>query len=80
MTEVLRLVGFLMMLAGGLLVASWFVEPLREWWPILLDLPLPIRIGLAVAGIGLLVVFATVLHDRLTSDPSSLTEELGDDS
>lgn len=79
MTSVLRIVGFLMMAAGGLLVASWFIEPLRELWPVLLALPLPIRIGLAVAGIGLLVVFATVVHDRLDADKDSLREELGED-
>jgi len=56
MTRVLRIAGFLMILAGGLLAASWFIEPLRELWPMLLELPLPIRIGLAVAGLGLLIV------------------------
>lgn len=79
MTSVLRITGFLMMLAGGLLAASWFIEPLRELWPMLLSLPLPIRIGLAVAGIGLVVVFATVVHDRLRADKDSLREELGED-
>ena len=55
MTDILRITGFLMMLIGGVLVASWFIEPLREVWPLLLDLPLPVRIGLGVAGAGLLV-------------------------
>jgi hypothetical protein len=80
MTRVLRITGFLMMLAGGLLAASWFIDPLRELWPALLALPLPIRIGLGIAGLGLLIVFATVVHDRLTADPRSLDERFGDDS
>ncbi len=80
MTRVLRITGFLMIIAGGLLAASWFIDPLRRMWPLLLTLPLPIRIGLVVAAIGLLVVLATVIHDRLTSDDSSLSEELGEDS
>jgi len=80
MTRVLRIAGFLMILAGGLLAASWFIEPLRELWPMLLELPLPIRIGLAVAGLGLLIVFATVVHERLTADERTLDERLGDDS
>ena len=79
MTEVLRITGFLMMVIGGVLVASWFVEPLRELWPLLLDLPLPIRIGLGVAGAGLLVVLATVVHDRSNADPDSLREHTGPD-
>jgi len=79
MIKLLRIVGFLLIAAGLLLAASWFIEPLRQLWPLLLDLPLPIRIGLIVAGIGLLVVFATVVHDSLTADRRSLDEKLGGD-
>ena len=79
MIKLLRIVGFLLIVAGLALAASWFIEPLRQVWPLLLDLPLPIRIGLVVAGIGLLVVFATVVHDRLTADQRSLDENLGGD-
>ena len=79
MIKLLRIVGFLLIAAGLALAASWFIEPLRQVWPLLLDLPLPIRIGLVVAGIGLLVVFATVVHDRLTADQRSLHENLGGD-
>lgn len=79
MIRLLRIVGFLLIIAGLLLTASWFIEPLRELWPLLLDLPLPIRIGMIVAGIGLLVVFATVVHDSLTADKRSLDENLGGD-
>lgn len=79
MSRVLRIAGFLMIAAGGLLAASWFIEPLRELWPMLLELPPAIRIGLAVAGLGLLIVFATVLHDRLTADERSLDERIGGD-
>ena len=79
MIKLLRIVGFLLIAAGLALAASWFIEPLRQVWPLLLDLPLPIRIGLVVAGIGLLVVFATVVHDRLSADRRSLDENLGGD-
>jgi uncharacterized membrane protein len=75
--KLLRILGFLLIIAGTLLAASWFIEPLRQLWPMLVDLPLPIRIGLIVSGIGLLVVFATIVHDRLTSDPASIREDLG---
>lgn len=80
MIKLLRTIGFLLIIAGLALAASWFIEPLRELWPLLLDLPLPIRIGLLVAGIGLLVVFATVVHDNATADKRSLDENLGGDN
>jgi uncharacterized membrane protein len=79
MIKLLRIVGFLLIAAGLLLAASWFIEPLRQVWPALLDLPLPIRLGLIVAALGLLVVFATVVHDRLTADRQSLDEHIGGD-
>ncbi len=79
MIRVLRIIGFLLIVVGLLLAGSWFIEPLRHLWPLLLDLPMPIRVGLVVAGIGLLVVFATVVNDRMTADSSSLREELGGD-
>ncbi|MCC5863894.1 MAG: hypothetical protein JJU31_02115 [Wenzhouxiangella sp.] len=79
MIKLLRIVGFLLIVVGLLLAASWFIEPLRELWPLLLELPLPIRFGLVVAFVGLLVVFATVVHDRLNADPDTIREELGGD-
>lgn len=79
MTEVLRITGWLMVVVGALLVGSWFIEPLRQLWPLLFDLPLPIRIGLLIAGVGLLVVFATVVHERMRADRGSLREQLGND-
>ncbi|HMA98217.1 MAG TPA: hypothetical protein VKO38_02045 [Wenzhouxiangella sp.] len=79
MIRLLRIVGFMLIGAGALLAASWFIEPLREIWPLLLDLPLPIRIGLIVAGVGLLVVLATIVHDKRSADTRSLEENLGGD-
>jgi len=79
MIRLLRIVGFMLIGAGLLLAGSWFIEPVREIWPLVLDLPLPIRIGLVVAGIGLLVVVATVVHDKRSADTRSLEENLGGD-
>lgn len=78
MTSAIRITGTLMIVLGAVLAASWFVQPLRELWPVLLALPLPIKIGLAVSFIGLLVVFATVVYDRLHAGTDSLEEKLGD--
>ncbi|MEN1728642.1 MAG: hypothetical protein AAGJ52_09385 [Pseudomonadota bacterium] len=77
MTSLLRWVGTLLIVAGTLLAASWFIEPLRELWPLIFDLPMPIRIGLVIAGVGLLVVMATVIQDLRSSDPESIKEHLG---
>ena len=79
MTEILRITGLLMIAVGALVAGSWFIEPLRQVWPLLFDLPLPIRIGLGVAVAGLLVVFGTVLHERLGADPESLREVRGNE-
>lgn len=79
MIDVLRITGWLMMALGALLIGSWFIAPLRELWPLLLSLPMPVRIGLVVAAAGLLVVFATVVQERLQADKHSLRETLGND-
>jgi len=80
MISLLRWVGSLLIIAGGLLAGSWFIEPLRALWPLIFDLPLPIRIGLVVAAIGLLVVMATVIQDLRRSDPESIKEHPGTDT
>ncbi|MDT8408379.1 MAG: hypothetical protein RQ741_02150 [Wenzhouxiangellaceae bacterium] len=80
MISLLRIVGILMIIIGLLLMASWFVEPLRQLWPWLLALPWPIRIGLVISGFGLLVMIGTVIYERLHADDGSLfEEELGED-
>jgi hypothetical protein len=79
MIDVLRNTGWLMMAVGALLVGSWFIEPLRDLWPVLLSLPMPVKIGLVIAATGLLVVFATVVQERLQADDRSLRETLGND-
>jgi len=75
--KLLRITGILMIAAGCLLAASWFIEPLRALWPALLALPLPVRIGLLISALGLLIVFGTVVHERFDSDPDSTRENLG---
>jgi len=77
MTSAIRIVGFLMIVLGALLAASWLIDPLRHLWPMLLALPLAMRIGLAISGIGLLVVLATVIHDRPRANREFLKEQLG---
>ena len=65
MTRLIRIVGFLLIGAGALVLASYLIEPLREIWPWWRQLPLPIQIGLAVAAFGFLLLLGSVLWERL---------------
>ena len=46
MTQLLRITGFLLIVSGAVVVLTWLIKPLRQIWPWLLQLPLPLRIGL----------------------------------
>ena len=61
----LVLVLFLLFLGiGAVLILTWFIEPLRELWPLIHELPLVIRIGLAMAAVGLLILLGSLLWER----------------
>ena len=64
MIRLLRITGFLLIVAGAIVVLTWFIEPLRGIWPWLRELPLPIQIGFIMAGIGLIILFASLLWER----------------
>lgn len=64
MTQLLRITGFLLIVTGALVVLTWLIEPLRKIWPWLLQLPLPLRIGFGLAGIGLIVILASLIWER----------------
>jgi len=64
MTRLVRITGFLLIIAGAIVFLTYFIEPLREVWPWLLELPLPIRIGLMLAGIGLLILMGSLIWER----------------
>jgi pilus assembly protein TadC len=77
MIRLVRITGFLMVVAGALVILTWLIEPLREIWPLLRSLPWPIQLGLAMAGIGLVVVMATLIWERMEereSDKSLIDE------
>ena len=65
MIRLLRVVGFLMIGIGALLLLAWAIEPLRAVWPWFRALPAPIQIGLGAAAAGLLLLLATVIWERL---------------
>ena len=64
MIQAIRYTGFALIFAGALVLLSWAFEPLRRLWPVLLALPLPVRLGLAIAGIGLAILFGSLLAER----------------
>ena len=65
MTRLIRVFGFLLIGVGTLVLASYLIEPLHALWPWLLQLPLPIRIGLVVAALGFLLLLGSILWERL---------------
>lgn len=64
MIGVMRIVGWILVVVGSLICAAWFIEPLRQLWPAFLALPAPVRWGLIIAAVGLVVVMATLIHER----------------
>ena len=61
----LRIFGFSLMALGALLIIVWFIEPLRAVWPWLLTLPLPIRLGVILAAIGITVLMVSLIYERV---------------
>ncbi len=80
MIQFLRTLGFVLIIAGIIICASWFIEPMRALWPWLLELPLAIKIGFGIAGIGLIILFTSLLHERWKEKDadSALRDEMGD--
>ena len=64
MIRLVRITGFLLIVAGAIVVLTWLIEPLREIWPWLASLPLPIRIGFGLAAAGLLILMGSLLYER----------------
>lgn len=65
MIRLIRILGFLLIGAGALVLLTWLFEPLRLAWAALLQLPWPVRLGLGVAAAGLLLVMGSLLWERL---------------
>jgi len=65
MIRLVRVLGLLMMVSGGVILLTYLVTPLRALWPWFRSLPLPIQLGLGAAALGLVLLFGTVLWERL---------------
>ena len=62
--SLVRFVGFGLMVLGAVILLTYAFEPLRAFWPWLLALPLPVKLGFGVAAIGLVVLFSSLLWER----------------
>lgn len=65
MTRLLRITGFLLIGTGALVLLVWAIRPLRFIWPALLALPPAIQIGVAVAGLGMVVLMGSLIAERI---------------
>jgi len=65
MIRLIRILGFIMMAIGTLVLLSYAIAPLRALWPWLLKLPLPIRIGISVGTAGLALLMSSLIWERL---------------
>lgn len=65
MIRLVRTTGMLMFAAGVLLLLTWLIEPLRLLWPWFQGLPLPVQLGTGAAALGLLIVLASLIHERM---------------
>jgi len=60
----MRRLGFVLMASGVVLLVVWAIRPVEMIWPWIRGLPLPLRIGVAAAALGLLVLVASLLAER----------------
>ena len=64
MTRLVRIVGFLLILAGAVVLLTYLIDPLREIWPWLRKLPVPIQIGFGLAAVGFLLLVGSLIWER----------------
>ncbi|NIM49988.1 MAG: hypothetical protein GTN78_22430 [Gemmatimonadales bacterium] len=65
MIRLIRIVGFLFIAAGAVLLVAWLIEPLRFLWPWLRSLPWPVQAGMVAAAVGLLLLMGSLIWERL---------------
>ena len=65
MIRLIRIVGFLLISAGAVILLAWTIEPLRFIWPWLRALPWPIQLGFVISTLGLLVLMGSLIWERM---------------
>lgn len=67
MVRIIRILGVASILLGIVLIVSYSISPLRLAWTWFRHMAFPLQIGFSVAGIGLAILFATMLLERFTN-------------
>jgi len=65
MIGLIRILGFMLIAAGAIAIATWLIKPLRFLWPFFRGLPFAIQIGLVAAGVGFLLLLGSLIWERL---------------
>ncbi len=82
MIRIVRVIGALLMAAGVLIILTWLIKPLRQIWPYLYEwfrsLPGAIQFGLLMAAVGFLILFSSLIVERL-EDRKQESNLLNDD-
>lgn len=65
MNRLFRTAGFGLIILGAVLILAWAIEPMRMIWPWLRGLPLPIRIGVVAAVLGLAMLLGSLISERI---------------
>jgi hypothetical protein len=69
MIRTVRIIGALLMIVGALVILTWLIKPLRQIWPYLFEwfrsLPGAIQLGLVLAAVGFLILFSSLIVERL---------------
>ena len=82
MIRLVRILGVGLMVVGSLAILSWMIKPLRDVWPMIIDsfraMPIAIQIGLILAAIGFVLLFGSIIWERL-EDRKTETNLLDDE-
>ena len=69
MIRFLRILGIVLVVLGAFVILTWLIKPLREAWPFAVQwfqsLPIAIQIGLAIAAVGFILLFSSIVWERL---------------
>ena len=64
MTDLMRKLGVGLMILGAALVAVWAIRPIELVWPWIRGLPLPLRLGVVAAAVGIAVLLGSLIYER----------------